>query len=201
MKLRQKLGYSMFIVGWVIIFAGCGGDDLIPEQDTPPIPIISMKEIRVKEWWWSTPPPPGYKSQSIDLYFRLEASQPLSYNLAVDVVIWGTRIWENSIIRRRAGEDFNTIIRRRGEKVEFKKITSRMWWATDGQVRESKFSPDYPVKTLTIEILPWDKNRTIDGGILTRLANWRMARDNPYKVGSPSLRTWNSPSNFEEDFK
>ena len=193
MKLRQKLGYSIFIVGWVIIFAGCGDDDLIQkspsEQDTPSIPIISMKEMRVIESWWSTPPPPGYKWQTVSVYYSLEASQPLPYNLAVDVVIWGTRIWENSIIRRR------------GEEVEFKKITSTMMWASEGQVREYKFSPDYPVKALTIEIMPWDKNRTIDGGILTQLANWQMARNNPYKVGSPWLRTWNSPSNFEEDFK
>ena len=44
------LAFAIFIVGWAIIFAGCGGDGLVrespSEQDTPKIPIISMKEIQ-----------------------------------------------------------------------------------------------------------------------------------------------------------
>ena len=83
--------------------------------------------------------------------------------------------------------------------MEFKKITSKMWWVGD-YVKEYKFSTDYPVKALTIEILPWDQNRIIDNGVVTRLANWRQARDNSYEVGSLSLLTWKSP-NFEEVFK
>ena len=184
-------------LGWVIIFAGCGGDDLIPsEQDTPKIPIISVKEIRVNEWWY-----PAW--QEITLYFSLEASEPLPYPIAVDVLIYGTGVRTGSVL---VGD---TIIGRYGEEVEFKVIKPTWWWKSDAQVKEWRFyRPDYrvpaSVKTVTVQILSWDKNRTYDHDwlILQGPTYWKM-KNNPYEVGTPWLRTWNSPSQakFEEVFK
>lgn len=200
---------TAFIGGLVIIFAGCGGDGLVrespSEQNTPKIPIISLKEIRVQEWWYPTKGPPGYNSQKITPYFSLEAAEPLPYAIAVDLVVSGKRIQETTT-RRWLEDEGRTIIEKpkRGDEVDFKEIITTMWWVGDPQVKEFRnWYPDYPVKTYTIQILTWDKNRTFEKkGILHQVANWWIARESPYEVGSPSLLTWKSPTNnFEEVFK
>ena len=203
MTLRDFLQFWVaFWVGLliVILIMGCGDDLISSESETSPpeTPIISLKEIRVEEFWYPTQRPET-NSQRIVFWFSLEAAEPLPYSIAVDVLISGTRVWGGS--QTRWSEDEGTIfIRRRGDEVEFKIIRPTWWWKGDGQVKEWKHpETDYSVKSLTVQILTWDKtaqstatgcyskDRSIGGAetILTKSARHGFAHGT-----LPSLRSF-----------
>ena len=79
MNRRQKLGYMALGAAIVAAFVGCGADDTFSNIQYPNAPIISIKQTKLT-----------WHDKGLQLQYRLEANEPLPYDIEVQIAVSGT---------------------------------------------------------------------------------------------------------------